>query len=174
MNKFPPIQTVYKGHVYRSRLEAKYAVFFDRLGIKYEPEPEIFMIDAGGFYIRYQPDFVLPDIKSTEEFPRPLYVEVKGKDRYSDIYETERIKIEGFAKDHALLVLGNMPYQIDDLFKVPDTLFSFTLINGKHLPCFFNTYNGEGWLVDGYRIKNDPERVKTAFSLAVNACFGKE
>lgn len=48
-----PIQTAYKGYNFRSRLEARWAVFFDHLGVKWEYEPEGFEIDGQ----RYLPDF---------------------------------------------------------------------------------------------------------------------
>ena len=35
-----PIETVYKGDRFRSRLEARWAVFFDAARIKWEYEPE--------------------------------------------------------------------------------------------------------------------------------------
>ena len=41
------IETEYSGHKFRSRLEARWAVFFDSLGIKWEYEPEGFETDAG-------------------------------------------------------------------------------------------------------------------------------
>ena len=36
------IETVYNGYRFRSRLEARWAVFFDALGVKYEYEAEGF------------------------------------------------------------------------------------------------------------------------------------
>lgn len=48
------IQTKYKGYNFRSRLEARWAVFFDALGLKWEYEPEGFELPGG---IRYLPDF---------------------------------------------------------------------------------------------------------------------
>jgi len=53
------IETEYKGYRFRSRLEARWAVFFDELKIKWEYESEGY--DIGG--IRYLPDFkiVLPE-----------------------------------------------------------------------------------------------------------------
>lgn len=41
---------------YRSRTEAKWALFFDRLGIQYLYEPEGFVVDG----VPYLPDFLLP------------------------------------------------------------------------------------------------------------------
>lgn len=60
------ITTRYKGYSFRSRLEARWAVFFDHLGIRWEYEPEGFELGNG---LRYLPDFWLPDWK--------LWVEVK-------------------------------------------------------------------------------------------------
>jgi hypothetical protein len=48
-----PIETHYRGYRFRSRLEARWAVFFDKLGLKYEYEPEGFQLSAGW----YLPDF---------------------------------------------------------------------------------------------------------------------
>jgi hypothetical protein len=50
------IETRYKNHLFRSRLEARWAVFFDSLGIRWEYEPEGFELEDG---IRYLPDFRL-------------------------------------------------------------------------------------------------------------------
>lgn len=48
------IETEYNGYKFRSRLEARWAVFFDAAGIKYEYEPEGFDLGNG---LRYLPDF---------------------------------------------------------------------------------------------------------------------
>jgi hypothetical protein len=48
------IPTSYKGFLFRSRLEARYALFFDELGLKWEYEPEGFELPGG---VRYLPDF---------------------------------------------------------------------------------------------------------------------
>lgn len=60
------IPTRYKGYHFRSRLEARYAVFFDALGLKWEYEPEGFELPNGE---RYLPDFYLPEQR--------VWVEVK-------------------------------------------------------------------------------------------------
>jgi hypothetical protein len=52
--KIKPIETIYNGYRFRSRLEARWAVFFDALGVEYEYEPEGFELPNGG---RYLPDF---------------------------------------------------------------------------------------------------------------------
>lgn len=54
LGKIRAIQTTYKGYRFRSRLEARWAVFFDTLGIRWEYEPEGFELPDGR---RYLPDF---------------------------------------------------------------------------------------------------------------------
>ena len=60
------IETRYAGCRFRSRLEARWAVFFDALGIEWNYEPQGFETQHG----RYLPDFWLPETKA--------WIEVKG------------------------------------------------------------------------------------------------
>lgn len=64
MTLIKPIETVYKGYKFRSRLEARWAVFFDSLSILYEYEKEGYELGAAG---RYLPDFWLPQFKTWVE-----------------------------------------------------------------------------------------------------------
>lgn len=64
------IPTHYNGYYFRSRLEARWAVFFDALNIKYHYEPEGFLLHDGSYYL---PDFYLDDFD--------LYVEIKPFDK---------------------------------------------------------------------------------------------
>lgn len=50
------IETIYNGHKFRSRLEARYAVFMDNLGIDWVYEYEGYKLPSGC----YLPDFWLP------------------------------------------------------------------------------------------------------------------
>jgi hypothetical protein len=50
-----PIETSYQGYRFRSRLEARWAVFFDTLGLAWEYEPEGYVLDGHP----YLPDFKL-------------------------------------------------------------------------------------------------------------------
>lgn len=59
------IETRYRGYRFRSRLEARWAVFFDALGVKWEYEKEGFNLDG----LCYLPDFWLPE--------RRIWVEIK-------------------------------------------------------------------------------------------------
>ena len=49
-----PIETLYRGYRFRSRLEARWAVFFQTLGMRWEYEPEGFKLSTGEWYL---PDF---------------------------------------------------------------------------------------------------------------------
>jgi hypothetical protein len=115
------------GTLFRSRLEARWAVFFDLIGITWQYEPEYFKEDFGDRVIRYLPDFYLPDLQ--------CWVEVKGTqnnlnadwdskmrdilDYYpSPIYETLDSPTKGF------LILGKIPVGIGD----PLASASFTFI----------------------------------------------
>jgi len=65
MKTVKAIETQYRGYRFRSRLEARWAVFFDVLGLKWEYEKEGYKLSTGW----YLPDFWLSDLW--------LYVEVK-------------------------------------------------------------------------------------------------
>lgn len=62
------IETEYKGYKFRSRLEARWAVFFDIMGIRWEYESEGIVLSNGTPYL---PDFYLIDFH--------CYFEVKRK-----------------------------------------------------------------------------------------------
>lgn len=58
------IETNYRGYKMRSRLEARWAVFFDRLGIEWEYEKEGYDLGSAGWYL---PDFWLPQVSMWAE-----------------------------------------------------------------------------------------------------------
>jgi hypothetical protein len=72
------IDTQYKGYRFRSRTEARWAVFFDALGLRWTFEEQGYQLPLAGAEnpaemgdsIWYLPDFWLPDLG--------LWVEVKG------------------------------------------------------------------------------------------------
>jgi len=65
--KLKSIPTLYKGTQFKSRLEADMALVLDRLEIKWEYEPQSFLLPSG---THYWPDFYLPELKT--------YIETKG------------------------------------------------------------------------------------------------
>jgi hypothetical protein len=76
------IETVYNGYRFRSRLEARWAVFFDVLGVKYRYEPEGFDFGPGGWYL---PDFevaewgVYVEIKPDLKWKSPEHLDARQK-----------------------------------------------------------------------------------------------
>lgn len=60
MDRVKPIETIYKGYRFRSRLEAKWAIFLEHLQVKFEYEIEGFDLGKHGYYL---PDFWLPEFK---------------------------------------------------------------------------------------------------------------
>ena len=67
MSSIKPIETFYKGYRFRSRLEARWSILFDAMGIKYIYEPQGFALSDGTCYL---PDFYLPEMNQ--------FFEVKG------------------------------------------------------------------------------------------------
>lgn len=134
MNKIKPIETFYHGYRFRSRLEARWAVFFDACGIKYQYEPEGYWLPNGKLYL---PDFYLPRLRSRLG-EVGCYVEVKGEMTEEDIE-----KISLFATEYPILVLGNIPKEGDyELCTYGDSNYdyaygSFTFIDGDDYPAFF-------------------------------------
>lgn len=71
-----PIDTVYKGYKFRSRLEARWAVFFDSLGLKWQYEVEGFNLSDGRYY--------LPDFRVTSEKESVYWYEIKPLEDMGD------------------------------------------------------------------------------------------
>lgn len=71
-----PLETSYKGYRFRSRTEARWAVFFNELRLEYTYESEGFVLDKGVCY--------LPDFKVTTPQGKTMWVEVKGDDVEAD------------------------------------------------------------------------------------------
>lgn len=61
------IETKYKGYRFRSRLEARWAVFFDAIGFDWQYEVEGYHLPNGKMYL---PDFYLPKFN--------CWIEIKG------------------------------------------------------------------------------------------------
>lgn len=121
-----PLETRYAGCRFRSRLEARWAVFFDTLGIKWEYEPQGYTV--GPDKRPYLPDFLLPELQT--------FVEVKGETERLDA----RLLVE-LAREHGevpfTLVLGPVPTMSRG--KVPThalftPVFDFTDYTGGNSP----------------------------------------
>ena len=78
MTAIKAIETQYKGYRFRSRTEARWAVFFDSIGIDWEYEKEGYDLGVAGWYL---PDFWLPQTG--------MWAEVKGR----PFTHTEKMKL---------------------------------------------------------------------------------
>lgn len=134
------IETRYAGCHFRSRLEARWAVFFDALGIPWEYEAEGYVGHSG---LAYLPDFHLPTVNSG----RGTYVEVKGSDT---MLHRDAPKIAGAIEyqatpiaDKGLVILGDVP-RVDDPTTVV-THWELRWRKGVHAEPISWSWLGEGW-----------------------------
>jgi hypothetical protein len=104
------IDTLYRGCYFRSRLEARWAVFFDVMKIAWRYEPEAYRV--GPHNLAYLPDFYLPDLGT--------WVEVKGDEAdftaKADVYGAAVNPVSGLPgiadsipTTRGFLVLGPIP-----------------------------------------------------------------
>ena len=89
------LPTSYLGYSFRSRLEARWAVFFNGAGVEYWYESQGYRLSLGGQC--YLPDFWLPGLK--------LYAEVKG-DLFSEQEERLCSALAAESGFGCLLLLG--------------------------------------------------------------------
>jgi hypothetical protein len=133
------IETTYNGYRFRSRTEARWAVFFRHAGIKFEYEPQGFLLDG----IAYLPDFWLPDSK--------FWFEVKGVEPT----ETEYALCHALAAETgnvALLAVGPPNEQDYNIIVIPahrpaDDSIDFI---GKYRFEDDRRNDGDYWLVSDY------------------------
>lgn len=83
------IETKYNGFLFRSRLEARWAVFFDEMQIKYEYEPEGFKTKCG---------YYLPDFRVMSKIGDPMWYEIKPRgfvscDRFDSFSQSNNAKM---------------------------------------------------------------------------------
>lgn len=90
------ITTIYDGYKFRSRLEARWAVFFKFIHLNYEYEKEGFDLGNGLFYL---PDFYIPSMD--------LYVEIKSS--FEEISMNDALKMESFGENKRLLLIVGHP-----------------------------------------------------------------
>lgn len=106
------IETRWNGYRFRSRLEARWSVFFTELGIKFYYEREGFDLDGEPYLPDFHiPDFELNEIKGTwqESAERCFYVEIKP----TRPTQAELIKAAKLAKHTGMpvLLVSGEPYE---------------------------------------------------------------
>ncbi len=102
------IETVWRGYRFRSRLEARWAVFFSALGIPWVYEPEGFVLSDGSWYL---PDFWVP-INPKWLFGKPegsgYWVEIKpGRPTNAERKKCQLLAIES---GHTVCLLSGQPW----------------------------------------------------------------
>jgi len=92
---FKVIETVYDGYNFRSRLEARWAVFFNALDIKYEYEKEGYQLQSW-----YLPDFWLPE--------QDCWIEIKGNEPTSE-EQSLAYELGNFTNKNVYIFFGEIP-----------------------------------------------------------------
>ncbi len=108
------IDTEYNGYKFRSRIEARWAVFFDAVGLKYEYEKEGYDLDG----VWYLPDFWIPELD--------LFIEIKG----TSLIEIEEKKIELLCKKSGkkvYLLSGQIPWSNDERMEINPSFGDFIM-----------------------------------------------
>jgi hypothetical protein len=125
-----PIPTRYAGCHFRSRLEARWAVFFDQLGIQWEYELEGFEVGPEHDRRNYLPDFWLPG--------ENCWAEVKsGFSDFEDIVKMHYgcvpyYGLPGNAHGVRLLLLGNIPNPtVTDNVSHHTIVYNNTIVNAQ-------------------------------------------
>lgn len=104
MEELKPINTFYNGYYFRSRLEARWAVFFDEMDIHYEYEHEGYNLNG----VSYLPDFWLPT------FNGGCYVEVKPTElNKSEIKKAELLVMA--SRKPIILAVGTPNYKCQEV-----------------------------------------------------------
>ena len=130
--KIKAIETFYNGYRFRSRAEARWAVFFNELKMPYLYEPEGFELSDGTCYL---PDFYLPDCKT--------FFEVKGVMTDTDMHKIKQLQNDlhisvaiGYS-DMTFQSSDNWSYPNDPSFEITDKDNSFCLMCPKCNKVFF-------------------------------------
>lgn len=89
--------TTYAGVTFRSRLEARWALLFDTVGIPWQYEPRCFRTPEGG----YLPDFLVGKV-------RPFWLEIKGPEPIERDYVRAR-HVVGQTKQKFRFLVGPIP-----------------------------------------------------------------
>lgn len=182
------LRTTWRGIEYRSRTEARWAVFFDALGIHFAYEPQSFRLSTGSNYL---PDFYLTHFSA--------WFEVKPA--HDAIVTDECVKARTLAKDQTdrkvWLAMGvpaadkfnvlplekwNDGISIEDILGPPENRFQFQ--EDRRDEDVFWLRSNEGSGMSGFVIggpgKSTPHfreplvhrRVEAAYAVSANEKFG--
>lgn len=129
------IETDYAGIKFRSRIEARWAIFYESIGVDWHYEPEGFEFKHG----RYLPDFFINDIDS--------WIEIKGA--HPTDRETQLAwDLAEFTKKKVYVFYGAIPWPPSDFRSTSESAFALyptepvRMIDGSitHAPSFDSWY----------------------------------
>ena len=114
------IPTKYKGVIFRSRLEATWASYFDFIGAAWAYEPEAYTFGRSASYL---PDFYLPETNTWFECKGPISPGLSKAALFCKL--TQQTLVVGFLRGQ-FLVIGDAGIENGDLFgqSVLDAIFS--------------------------------------------------
>jgi len=115
------IETKYKGYRFRSRLEARWAVFFDQMEYTWRYEDEGFELPSG----RYLPDFRI----ETSRTEKPLFVEIKGQEP-SEVEKLKCFELAVYSGCDVLLLSGDIGAKTDESWSWFEFTFEPTIYTG--------------------------------------------
>lgn len=200
MGQIRAIETEYNGYRFRSRLEARWAVFFDALGVRYEYEPEGYELPSGK---KYLPDFRVMchgtrGVRDGEPFA--LYIEVKGHMTEKDAAKIREFvgkkmvpntwpdgETHGYIEvpENPTLVVGGIPdegKELDgDLYGAYDRMdgtniypFNYETIDGDYFAAYPAAHRGNFYLMgddSNYINGDDMPAIRQAYRTARQARF---
>ena len=146
-----PIETLYKGYRFRSRLEARWAVFFDAIGADWEYETEGFILPDG---TKYLPDFYLKNVRGRGN--ENIYVEIKAVLTETDLHKIEMfsgVASSEFGAPEGLpiIIFGQIPscryiekHYVPYLKDYLGPRWEFDFKNGNNNEHFYNLEYSEG------------------------------
>lgn len=180
--KIPSIPTEYHGIIFRSKLEAKWTVDFDLLGISWRYEPEGFQV---GNKILYEPDFLIQNVHfDGRPETKDLFVEVKG-----EFTEEDRIKVREFLNitkhprcdgngyfesiERPLLLLNDIPRNFEEAcdLKNPGPFLNKVTISGANRPVILGINKQGETILSDCGLECDWNRMLAAFYIARNIRF---
>ncbi len=120
------IETCYKGYRFRSRLEARWAVYFDAEGLAWEYEKEGYNLGPAGLYL---PDFWLPQVSMWAEVKPEAFSELE-LDKAWALYDHT---------NHPVIFLVGLPDNCS--YKFTDRWFD-TDCERSYNDCVVSSYHG--------------------------------
>lgn len=171
------IETDYNGYRFRSRIEARWAIFFDACGLVWNYESEGFKLRNDNWFL---PDFEILNLRNKNN--DRVWVEVKVTPLEEDLEKIKEFAFDENGKNQIpILVLKYMPKSFknkEDLKWMCDEskgtyFYNFVTINGNNtpaIPCI--TKKGVFELVTPNEVdKIDFEKTNRAYDIAKGARF---